>query len=310
MRVGIILPQGWTGEYAGLDARAAWTRSLEVARAAEELGFESIWLFDHFHTTPEPTDEITFESLTALSALAASTRRVRLGQIVACAAYRNPALLAKMISTLDAISGGRIEVGLGAGWKRDEFDAYGYPFLAPRARLDVLRDTLEVVTRMFAPGRATWTGEHAGITGAINVPKPIQRPRPPIMVGGNGREVTWRLAARHADELNLDAVPPDELPDAMRVIADRCHEVGRDPATLRVSVHIWWEHLDAAPDRSRLLEAYRLAGVDRVMTLVRETARDPAALESFRDDAVEAGADLERGPEPSLDPRPTVATRL
>ena len=310
MRVGIILPQGWTGEYAGLDPRAAWARTLEVAQAAEELGFESIWLFDHFHTTPEPTDEITFESLTALAALAALTRRVRLGQIVACSAYRNPALLAKMISTLDAISGGRVEVGLGAGWKRDEFEAYGYPFLALRDRLGVLRETLEVVGRMLAPGRATWAGEHASVSGAINMPKPIQQPRPPIMVGGNGREVTWRLAARHADELNLDATPPAELPDAMAVIADRCGEVGRDPATLRVSVHIWWEHLDAAPDRARLLEAYRRAGVARVMTLVRETARDPGALESFRDDALEAGADLEAGPDRSLDPPPAVATRL
>src|SRR3954471_19371031 len=121
MKVGIIVPQGWTGEYAGFEPEAAWHRTVEVAQEAEELGFESIWLFDHFHTTPEPTDELTFEAFTSLSALAALTRRVRLGHIVTCAAYRNPALEAKMISTLDTISGGRMELGIGAGWKRDEW---------------------------------------------------------------------------------------------------------------------------------------------------------------------------------------------
>lgn len=299
MRIGLIVPQGWTGEYAGLEPQTAWARSLEIARAAETLGFDSLWMFDHFHTTPEPADEITFESLTSLAALAASTTRIRLGQIVGCAAYRNPALLAKMLSTMDTISGGRMEVALGAGWKQEEFEAYGYRFLGRRQRLDVLRDTLEVVTRMFAPGRATWSGEHASVAGAINLPKPIQTPRPPVIVGGNGREVTWRLAARYADELNLDATPPHEVPDAMAVIADRCREVGRDPATLRVSVHIWWEHLDAALDRTRLLEDYRKAGVSRVMTLVREAARDPSALEAFRSDAVAAGAELSAAPVPA-----------
>ncbi|HEY7589763.1 MAG TPA: TIGR03560 family F420-dependent LLM class oxidoreductase [Candidatus Limnocylindrales bacterium] len=292
MRVGIIVPQGWTGEYAGFEPRAAWDRTLEVALAAEELGFDSIWLFDHFHTTPDPTDELTFESLTSLSALAARTRRVRLGQIVGSAAYRNPALLAKMISTLDTISDGRMELGLGAGWKQEEFEAYGYPFLPLRERLDALGDTLEVVTRMLAPGRATYEGRHARVRGAINLPKPIQRPRVPILVGGNGRERTWRLAARYADELNLDAMPPEELPEALSVIAARCEEIDRDPATLRVSVHVWWEQLAKAPSRAALLAAYREAGASRIMTLVRDAARDPAALESFRDDAVLAGAEL------------------
>src|SRR5215213_119625 len=128
MRVGVIVPQGWTGEYDGWDVTEAWERTVAVAQQAERLGFESLWVFDHFQTTPEPTDEITFEAFTTLAALAPITSRVRLGQIVTCAGYRNPALLAKMISTLDVISGGRAELGLGAGWKRDEYDAYGYGF--------------------------------------------------------------------------------------------------------------------------------------------------------------------------------------
>lgn len=293
MRVGIIVPQGWTGEYQGVAPVAAWERSVEVARRAEALGFESAWLFDHFHTTPEPLDTVTFEAYTALTGLAGRTERIRLGHIVTCAAYRNPALVAKMISTMDVISGGRMEVGVGAGWKREEFEAYGYEFPSTHDRLGLLRDTLEILTRMFQPGRASHAGQYATVAGAINEPKPVQQPRPPIMVGGNGREVTWRLAARYADELNLDATPPAELADALQVIAERCAEVDRDPATLPVSVHIWWEHLDAAESRAGLIAAYREAGAARVMTLVRAAAQDPDELNRFRDDCASAGADLE-----------------
>ena len=294
MRVGIIVPQGWTGEYVGVEPSAAWARTVEVAQRAESLGFESAWLFDHFHTTPEPTDTITFEAYTALTGLAGATSRIQLGHIVTCVAYRNPALVAKMISTMDVVSDGRMQVGLGAGWKREEFEAYGYDFPSTHDRLGRLRDTLEILTRMFEPGRATYAGEYARIAGAINEPKPVRRPRPRIMVGGNGREVTWRLAARFADELNLDATPPDELPDALSVVAQRCEEIGRDPATLPVSVHIWWEHLDAAPSRTDLIGAYLEAGASRVMTMVRAAAKDPDALDAFQADCLEAGAELER----------------
>ena len=123
MKAGIIVPQGWTGEYAGWEPAPAFARTVEVARQAERLGFESIWAFDHFHTTPEPTDEMTFESFVLLSALARETSRVRLGHIVLCAGFRNAALTAKMASTLDVISGGRAELGIGAGWKREEWEA-------------------------------------------------------------------------------------------------------------------------------------------------------------------------------------------
>ena len=150
MRIGVIVPQGWIGEYDGWEPLDAWRRTTEVARQAERLGFESIWLFDHFHTVPRPTDEITFESFTSLSALAALTNRVRIGHIVICTAFRNPALTAKMISTMDTISGGRMELGIGAGWKQDEWLAYGYGFPETRERLARLGDDLEVIAAMLA----------------------------------------------------------------------------------------------------------------------------------------------------------------
>jgi len=296
MQIGVVLPQGWTGEYDGWEPRRAWERTVAVARQAERLGFESAWVFDHFQTVPEPIDELTFESFTTLAALAASTERVRLGHVVICTAFRNPALTAKMIGTLDVISGGRMELGIGAGWKEDEWRAYGYGFPDTRTRLAMLADHLEVITRMLAPGHATYSGTHASVTDAINVPRGLQEPRVPIMVGGNGPNVTWRLAARHADELNLDWLSPDEVREAQPVIASRCEEIGRDPATLRLSVNIGRDTIKVAgPARVELLAGYREAGVARVMTLLQETATSDSALELLAEDARAAGCTLYEG---------------
>src|SRR6185503_10733692 len=233
MKIGAIVPQGWVGEYDGWDPLKAWERTTAVAQQADRLGFESIWLFDHFHTIPRPTDEITFESFTTLSALAALTTRVRLGHIVICTAFRNPALTAKMISTMDSISGGRMDLG--------------------------------VITEMLAGDKhqhATFEGKYSHVRSARNVPKPIQQPRTPIMVGGNGPNVTWRLAARYADELNVDGLTPKEVAEALPVIHSRCEEIGRDPATLAISVHIWTETfgVSGAP-RVDLLAGFREVGV-------------------------------------------------
>ena len=294
MRVGIIVPQGWTGEYDGWDASRAWARTVAVAHEADALGFDSIWLFDHVQTEPVPTDEITFEAFVALSALAVETARVRLGHLVLCSGYRNPALMAKMISTLDVVSGGRAELGLGAGWKEDEFLAYGFGFPPLRERMSALEDALEITTRMLAPGRSTYEGATASVRGAINVPRGLQEPRIPILVGGNGPNRTWRLAARFADELNLDWLSPEEVIEARPVIDARCEEIGRDPASLRLSVNIGrTESAIEGASRVDLLRRYADAGVDRVMTMIRASAEHDGALERFADDCVAAGADLE-----------------
>ena len=295
MKIGIIVPQGWTGEYKGWSATHAWSRTRDVAWQAEALGFESIWLFDHFHTVPRPTLEITFEAFTSLAALAAETHRVRLGHVVLCAAYRNPALTTKMISTLDAISGGRVELGLGAGWKRDEWRAYGYGFPDAPERLAILKDQLEIARAMMTDDRATYAGEQRSIDGAINKPAPVQQPRIPIMVGGNGPNVTWRLAAKYADELNVDGMTPDELRQALPTIRSRCEEIGRDPATLTVSTHVWWEQLEAqtgAP-RADLVAAFRELGVSRIIGLIRSSVDSDEALASWAEDARAGGAELD-----------------
>jgi F420-dependent oxidoreductase-like protein len=296
VKIGAIAPQGWQGEYSGWDPLKAWQRTTQVTREAERLGFESVWLFDHFHTVPRPSDEITFESFTSLSALAALTSRVRLGHVVICTAFRNPALTAKMISTMDSISGGRMDLGIGAGWKRDEWIAYGYGFPETNERLARLGDDLEVIAAMLAGDKhqhASFEGKYSRVKNARNVPKSIQQPRVPIMVGGNGPNVTWRLAARFADELNVDGMLPAEVAAALPVIRSRCEEIGRDPATLPVSVHMWHESVDD-PGQARvdLLAGYRELGVSRVMGLVHASAKSDDALESLVEDARAAGVEF------------------
>ena len=296
MKLGVIVPQGWVGEYDGWEPLDAWRRTTEVARQADDLGFESIWLFDHFHTVPRPTDEITFESFTSLAALAATTERVRLGHIVICTAFRNPALTAKMISTMDTISGGRMDLGIGAGWKKDEWDAYGYGFPETPERLAMLGDDLGVITAMLAGDKhqhATFEGPYAHVRNARNIPKPIQQPRVPIMVGGNGPNVTWRLAAKHADELNVDGMSPADVAKALPVIRGRCEEIGRDPDTLKISVHVWGEDMSRpGAQRVERLAAFRELGVGRAMGLDRGCATSDDALELLAEDARAAGVDL------------------
>jgi F420-dependent oxidoreductase-like protein len=299
MKAGVVLPQGWVLEYRRHDPREAWANTVAVAEAAELLGFESLWLYDHFHTWPQPEDAIVFEPFVALSALATLTERVCLGHIVICTGFRNPALVAKMISTLDVVSGGRAELGIGAGWKREEWEAFGYDFPPTRDRLAALGDHLEIITRMLdgtTDGRATFEGQWARVAGAINQPRPLQHPRVPVMVGGNGPNVTWRLAARHADELNLDGLDPAAVAEALPIIRARCEEIDRDPATLKVSVHTWY--LDpgvstVGRERQDLFAAYAELGLSRVQTYVDGLADGTDALDAFAEDLRIAGVQLQ-----------------
>jgi len=290
VKLGLTLPQGCDREYLGLDAATAWRRTVEIARLAEEAGFESLWLYDHMQVDPPPEEAIVFDPFVEISAIAALTSRARLGHLVLAAGYRNAALTAKMISSVDVISGGRAILGIGAGWKEDEWSSYGYGFPPARERLEILADSLEIISRMLAPGRATFDGRHRRVIDAIHEPKGLQA-RIPVLVGGNGPNVTWRLAARFADELNLDALKPSAIRDALPVIAERCREIGRDPATLGVSVHIWGEASDVPPGsgrRERLLE-YAELGLARAIVQGFPGVKDPSALDALIDDCAAIG---------------------
>ncbi|MGZ6267271.1 MAG: TIGR03560 family F420-dependent LLM class oxidoreductase [Candidatus Limnocylindrales bacterium] len=293
MKAGLLIPQGWKYEYNGWDPAAAWSRTLDLARHAEDLGFESEWVFDHFHTVPDPTDEITFESFTTLTAIAGVTSRVRLGHMVICTGFRNPALVAKLAATLDVASGGRFELGIGGGWKEEEWLAYGYGFPPIGDRLGALRDGLEIITRMLAPGRATYEGKYASVKGAINVPKGIQKPRPPIIVGGNGREVTLRLAARFADELNLVYIGTDEASELMALARERCEEIGRDPATLRISLYCA-DRDSKTPGQRRVDFIGRCAqiGLDRLIAFPTSETPTRESQARYAGDCRAAGVEL------------------
>ena len=291
-----MAPQGWKGEYDGWDPAAAWARTVELASQAEDLGFESLWVFDHFHTVPEPTDEITFESFSVLSALATLTKRVRLGHMVVCTGFRNAAHTAKLSSTIDVISGGRFELGIGAGWKKDEWLAYGYGFPPIGERMDAFGDDLEVITRMFAPGHATYDGAHAHVRNAINVPKGIQQPRIPIIVGGNGERRTAGYAIKFADELNFVFLDAPEIAERMVSVRQRCEEEGRDAATLRFSLYVRDEDVrDAGQKRVDLLGGFAAVGLDRIVCFPTRWSPTSEAQEAFAVDARAAGIELASG---------------
>lgn len=304
MKVGLTLPQGCDREFLGLEGAQAWERTIATAQEAERLGFESLWLYDHFQVDPPLVDAPVFEPFVELAGIAMITSRVRLGHLVLAAAYRPAGLTAKMASTLDVLSGGRFELGIGAGWKEDEWRAYGYGFPSAAERIAILEDHLEVITRMLAPGRATFTGRFASVSDAIHLPKAYGDPIP-VLIGGNGPNRTWRLAARFATELNLDALMPEDVEAALPVIRSRCTEIDRDPATLRVSVHVWGaaDARGGAPRRDRL-RAYRDLGIARVMLQGFGAVMDRGLLERIADDCAAVGL-LEAGDPPRAGARIT-----
>ena len=294
MKVGLMAPQGWKGEYDGWRPADAWARTIELAQQAEALGFEALWVFDHFHTVPRPSDEITFESFSVLSALAMATRRVRLGHMVICTGFRNPALTAKMSSTIDVISGGRFELGIGAGWKEEEWRAYGYGFPTLGERMGALGDSLEVIRAMFGPGRASHDGRFAHVRGAINVPKRLQEPRIPIIVGGNGERVTAGYAIRYADELNYVFLSAGEIAARMVSVRARCEAEGRDPATLRFSLYTRDEEMrEAGQARVDAIAGFAGIGLDRIVCFPTRWSPTTEVQAAFAQDCVAAGVALE-----------------
>jgi len=284
------MPNGVQGEFAGWDATRAWERSLQIGELGERLGFDAVWVPDHLQNIRHHDDAPTFESFVHLAALAARTEHVRLGQGVICAGFRNPALLAKMAATLDVASGGRAELAIGAGWNEWEYAGFGYVFPPIAERLKLMEETLEVVTRAFTTARATWRGEHVRVDELVLEPKGLQRPRMRIIVGGNGPHVTWRLAARFADELNLDGPNVEDVATWMPRIRERCEEIGRDPDTLLVSALIWWRGVTGQP-RVEGLQRLAAAGLACVHSDFVEAVDSDEPIQAFAEDCRTAGVE-------------------
>ncbi len=164
---GAFMPQGWKMELAAIEgAEAKWIKAVEIAVLAEELGYDSIWVYDHFHNVPRPAHETVFECWTTMAAISQRTSRVRLGQMVGCNSYRSPALLAKITSNIDVISSGRLDWGIGAGWYENEYRGYGYEFPTPRDRIGMLRETVEIVKSMWTQPETTYRGSHYELSRA------------------------------------------------------------------------------------------------------------------------------------------------
>jgi F420-dependent oxidoreductase-like protein len=218
---------------AGAPDVEMFDHTLEQAHAAEESGFSSVWVMDHFWQLPAlgGPDEPILEAYTLLGALAARTERVQLGTLVTGVTYRNPALLAKMITTLDVISHGRAILGIGAAWYDVEHAGYGFDFPSARERLDRLEEAVQICRALLRDERPTFTGRFYTTDDARNVPKPVQPGGPPIMIGGSGEKRTLRLVAQYADMCNVSG-GPDTVRHKLDVLRTHCADVGRDPAEI------------------------------------------------------------------------------
>ena len=227
MRFGLFIPQGWRLDLAGIDPAKQWASMKALAQAADAGPFESIWVYDHFHTVPVPTDEATHEAWSLMAAFAAVTDRVRLGQMCTCVGYRNPAYLAKVAATIDVISGGRVEMGIGGGWYEHEWRAYGYGFPGAGARLGMLDEGVQIMRQLWTTGAATLDGAHYQVDGARCHPRPLQDGGIPLWIAGGGEKKTLRIAAQHAQYTNFDGTP-ETFRHKSEVLAAHCADLGTD----------------------------------------------------------------------------------
>ncbi len=227
LKFGVFIPQGWKMELSSIgDPQAKWAKAVEIARRAEELNFDSLWVYDHFHNVPKPAHETMFECWTTMAAISQVTSKIMLGQMVSCAGYRDPSLVGKITSNIDVMSGGRLIWGIGAGWYEHEYNAYGYDFPSGATRLKIMEETIEIVTRMWADDDATFEGKHFSIDGAQCDPKPVQA-KPQVLIGGGGEQITLRIVARLGDASNFGG-KANEFAHKCDVLKQHCKDVGRD----------------------------------------------------------------------------------
>lgn len=226
IRFGLFVPQG----------RVAAGALREIAQTAERSGWHSLWVYDHLYNYPSPEHPDVLEAFTLMSLLAGWTARIRIGAMVLCDGYRNPALTAKMAATLDALSGGRLEFGYGAGWLEEEYRGYGYPFPPAATRIAMMEEGLTIIKALWEGEPVSFTGMHYRLAGGRCQPVPAQRPRPPITIGGGGEKLLLRAVARHADIWNYFPIPLAAYEHKRAVLHAHCARIGRDPATLDQSL--------------------------------------------------------------------------
>jgi F420-dependent oxidoreductase-like protein len=261
MRYGLKLSQDATID----QLRAVW-------QVADEAGFDHCWCMDHLATLGPHDDGPIFEAWALQAGMAVATSRTRIGCMVTGNTYRHPAVLAKAAVTVDHLSGGRLEFGLGAGWAENEHTMLGLPFGTKGDRADWLEEACEIIRSLWAQERTTFEGKHYKLSEAVAEPKPVQQPYPPIWIGGSGRQRTLRITAKYADVWNAAGGSPADVGETSAVLDQRCEEIGRDPAEIRRSVQL--RTAEANDELLQRVEAYRAVGITEIVLIVQ--GPDPA----------------------------------
>jgi F420-dependent oxidoreductase-like protein len=227
MQFGLFIPQGWRLDLVGMPPQRHWDVMRELAAYADDGAWDSLWVYDHFHTVPVPTAEATHEAWSLMAAYAASTSRIKLGQMCTAMSYRNPVYLSKVAATVDVISGGRLQMGIGGGWYEHEWRAYGYGFPSAGVRLARLDEGVQIMRDAWRDGVVTFSGAHYQADGAIVQPKPLQRGGIPMWIAGGGEQKTLRIAAKYAQYTNFTPEPA-AFKRKSEILAEHCRDVGTD----------------------------------------------------------------------------------
>jgi F420-dependent oxidoreductase-like protein len=227
MRFGLFIPQGWRLDLVDIPVERHWEVMNGLATYADGGAWDSLWVYDHFHTVPMPTAEATHEAWSLMAAYAATTSRIKLGQMCTAMSYRNPAYLAKVAATTDVISGGRVQMGIGGGWYEHEWRAYGYGFPSAGVRLARLDEGVQIMRDAWRDGKVSFDGKHYQVDGAIVAPKPLQANGIPLWIAGGGEKVTLRIAAKYAQYTNYTS-EPEGFSQKSALLADHCRDVGTD----------------------------------------------------------------------------------
>tara|TARA_X000000368_G_scaffold118846_1_gene92970 strand:+ start:1155 stop:2096 length:942 start_codon:yes stop_codon:yes gene_type:complete len=236
MKIGTFVPQGWRMDLNNLSQQESWKTILDIAKKIEDYGYESIWVYDHFHTVPSPSLQPTYECWTLMSALSQKTKKIRLGQMCTCNSYRNPSYLTKVASNIDVMSNGRLEFAIGAGWYDQEYKAYGYEYPSDGERLKMLEEAILIYIEMTTKDKASFDGKYYQILNAINEPKPIQKPYPPLWVCGGGEKVTLKLLAKYGTYGNWD-VDHKGFENKSKILLQHCEDQERDYKTITRTLH-------------------------------------------------------------------------
>lgn len=269
MRFGLFIPQGWRLDLVGIPVEKQWAVMRDLAGYADDSTWDSLWVYDHFHTVPVPTGEATHEAWSLMSAYAATTSRIKLGQMCTAMSYRNPVYLAKVAATADIISAGRVQMGIGGGWYEHEWLAYGYGFPSAGVRLGRLDEGVQIMRDAWRDGQVSFEGKHYQVDGAIVAPKPVQDGGIPLWIAGGGEKVTLRIAAQYAQYTNFTC-EPDAFAHKSQILADHCRNVGTDYDAIVRSANFNVLLGDSEKDVKERLARVR----DRQVTVAPESAVD------------------------------------